>query len=272
MFAPQVVQRFFEAVLHDANYDGWSVSLDATAQSARIEQGLRQLILPTPASFTVEQVRTYLAHELGGHVARAVAGERSPLGLLGIGTKNSLTTEEGLALYLERQAAALQGTFYDESRLWLGTLATGMASGVLTHPQSFRSLFAFFEAWLLLYRLLLQTDKDSDAAQARARYLALARCLRTFRGAPYGSSVGICSTKDAVYLRGYWLVKQAVDNDPTIIDRLAVGVVAVEDKPALGELDLAASANPPAKVALDPDLEARLLSFEERVSSSMMQK
>jgi hypothetical protein len=147
-----------------------------------------------------------------------------------------------------------------------------MASGVLTHPQSFRSLFAFFEPWILLYRLLLQTDKDWTTAQARARSLALARCLRTFRGTPYGSSTGVCSTKDAVYLRGYWLVKQAINTDPTIVDRLAVGVVSLEDIPALNELNLTTSATPPGKVALDPDLEARLLSYEEQVSSSMMQK
>ncbi|TMD57810.1 MAG: DUF1704 domain-containing protein [Chloroflexi bacterium] len=83
---------------------------------------------------------------------------------------------------------------------------------------------------------------------------------------------GICSTKDAVYLRGYWLVKQAVDNDPTIIDRLSIGVVSVDDIPALNELGFTASANPPARLALDPDLEARLLSFEERVSPSTTQR
>ena len=49
-------------------------------------------------------------------------------------------------------------------------------------------------------------------------------------------------------------------------------VVTVEDMPALNELDLTASVTPPAKLALDPDLEARLLSFEEQVSSSMTQK
>ncbi|TMD57811.1 MAG: DUF1704 domain-containing protein, partial [Chloroflexi bacterium] len=140
VFAPHIVQRFFEAALHNADYDGWSVSLDATAQSARIEQGLRQLILPASASFTVEQVRNYLAHELGGHVARAVAGEHSPLGLLGIGTKNNLATEEGLALYLEQQAAALQGTFYDESRQPLEAYLAALWPEFV--PQKMRSICA----------------------------------------------------------------------------------------------------------------------------------
>jgi len=262
-FAPQVVQHFFEKILGDANYEGWSVMLDAAAQSAHIEQGLRQVILPASVSLTVGQVRDYLVHDLGGHVARAVAGERSPLGLFGIGTKNNLTTEEGLALYLERQAAALEGKFYDESRFWLGALTTGMASGVLTHPQSFRSLFAFLAPLLLLYRLLLRSDRDGDAAKARAQVLATTQCLRVYRGVPANAPAGICSTKDAVYLRGYWLIRRAVADDPTVIDRLTVGVVAFEDLPLLAELDLTSNLQPPAKVALDPDLETRLKSFEE---------
>lgn len=261
-FAPHIVQHFLETVLQDCGYDQWSVTLDASAQAARIEQGLRTLIIPA-IPCTVAQVRSYLVHELGGHVARAVAGERSPLGLLGIGTKQNLVTEEGLALFLEQRTADIQGIPYDESRLWLGTLATGMASGVLTHPQTFRRSLAFFELFLLLYRLLRHSDQDMQAAQKRAHDLALLRCLRTYRGVPDLTEAGMCSTKDAVYLRGYHLIERAFAKNEAILDRLTVGVVAIEDLPDLDELHLTAPAYPPARVALDPSLETRLIAFEQ---------
>jgi transcriptional regulator with XRE-family HTH domain len=260
-FAPQIVQCFLTATLREANYEGWSVKLDAVAQSAHIEQGLRQVILPASVPLSVGQVRDYLAHDLGGHVARAVAGEYSPLGLFGVGTKNNLTTEEGLALYLEQQAAIIQGKFYDESRYWLGALTTGMASGVLTHPQSFRSLFMFLTPLLLLYRLLLHSDADLEAAQARSQVLATTHCLRVFRGVPASAPSGICSTKDAVYLRGYQMIRAAVAADPTVIGRLEVGVVALEDLPYLAELDLSSAQSSLVLLALDPNLVTRLQSF-----------
>src|SRR5436305_12242620 len=71
-----------------------------TDGNSGIEQGLRCLFLEN-RPLTVTYIKHLLAHELAGHVARCVAGERSLLGLLGIHTKNSLETEEGLATYYE---------------------------------------------------------------------------------------------------------------------------------------------------------------------------
>jgi hypothetical protein len=138
-------------------------------------------------------------------VARSVAGESSPLGLLGIGTKGYLFTEEGIADYYERQAAARQGDPVDDSGIWLGTLAIGLACGVACPPQTFSALLAFFEPFLLLYRLLWRDDEDRQTAERRAHRNAVTRCLRTFRGVPDLGQTGICNTKDVVYLRGRWL-------------------------------------------------------------------
>ncbi len=256
-------QRFFDAILRESGYEGWRVVLDHTAQAPRIEQGLRQFILPAQTPLTVDQVREYLSHELGGHVSRSVAGERSSLGLLGIGTNGSLATEEGLALYFDRQTATVQGKRFDESRLWLGTLATGMASGVLTSPQDFLSLYTFFASFLLLYRLLWRSDEDLPTAQGKAQSMALARCLRTFRGVPDLTMPGVCYSKDALYLRGYLMISAAVANEEAVLDRLAVGVVALQQLPDLQELGLVAPSQPLRKLALDPNLAARILSFAD---------
>jgi len=94
----------------------------------------------------VDQFKHYASHGLTGHVARCVASERSPLGLLDIHTRHSLETEEGLATYYDIQTATLQGKPHDESAIWFGVLATSLVGGVVTPPQTFFSLFTFFNA------------------------------------------------------------------------------------------------------------------------------
>src|SRR5260370_13928705 len=152
-----------------------------------------------------------------------------------------MVTEEGLADYYERQATALHGDPVDDSGIWLGSLALGVACGVGGPPQSFSSLLTFFEPFLLLYRLLWRDDEDRQTAERRAQRNAFTRCLRTFRGVPDLGKAGICNTKDVVYLRGRWLIDQEVERDETVLDRLAVGKVAVELLPELGRLGIAAS-------------------------------
>jgi hypothetical protein len=267
MISPQATRKFFEEVLHECGYDQWQIIIDPKSSGPRVESGLRQLFLPDN-SIPIKDISHYLAHELAGHVARSVAGERSPLGLLGINTKGYSPTEEGLALYLERRTAELHGQAFDDSGSWLGILATGLASGVMTTPQTFLSLFTFFEAFFSLRRLLKGLDRDIQKAHEKARKTALARCLRTYRGVPDLEKASVCLCKDVVYLRGLWKVERAVAEDKMLLDRLAVGKVALELLPDLQELDIVAPPQPLRKLADDPDLETRILSFEQREQTS----
>jgi len=261
LVSPQTARRFFEAVLQEHGYGEWHVVIDPNASGPRVEQGLRHLYLPT-SKISVQQIKTYLSHELAGHVARCIAGERSPLGLLGIHTAHSLETEEGLASYYDMQTAHLTGQPHDETSVWFGTLAVGLASGVMSPPQSFMSLFAFFEAFILLYRRLRRPDQDARTAQQYARKLALARSLRTFRGVPDLHRAGVCYTKDVLYLRGLWRIEQAVAEDESVLDHLAVGVVALEYLPDLRELGIVSAPQPLRQLAQDPELDAYIVSFE----------
>ena len=257
----QAAKRFFEAVLRESGYDDWQVVIDPNETAPRIEQGLRQMFLPD-TELSVERIRHYLSHEIVGHVARCIAGEHSPLGLLGIHTRNSLPTDEGVALYHERQVLALQGQNFNDAGIWQGTLATGLAIGVVTPPQTFLSLLTFFELFFLLRRLLWQNDEDIQTARDNARNAAIARCLRTYRGVPDLTNAGVCYLKDALYLHGLWMIERAVAQDETVLDRLAVGVIALDDLPDLQELGMVAPPQLLRKLAYDPDLEARILSFE----------
>jgi hypothetical protein len=182
-----------------------------------------------------------------------------------MGTQGYLPTEEGFADYHERRLAALHRQAFDDSGSWLGTLAVGLASGVVTPPQTFSSLFAFFEPFLLLYRLLWRDDEDRATAEQRARKNALMRCLRTYRGVTDLQRPGICFTKDVVYLRGLLTIERAVASDETMLDRLAVGKVALELLPELQELGIVVPQQFSSlrKLAYDSRLDDYILSFEK---------
>lgn len=258
----QAVQRFLEDALYKGGCEGWQVILDKNAPGPRVEAASRLFILPDQA-VSLNEVKSYLQHEVISHIADAVAGEQSSLGLLAIGTKGYMPTSEGLALYHEMQAAAARGVAFDDSKVWLGTLSTGLASGIATPPQSFLSLYSFLKAFLVLYRRLRRSDEDEETTQKRAHDLALSLCLRTYRGVPELQKPGLCFTKDAVYLRGLLQIQRAVAQDATILDRLAVGRVALEYLPAVERLGIPSSFQPLRKLAQDANLDAYILSFEE---------
>ncbi|HLZ60562.1 MAG TPA: hypothetical protein VKR06_26755, partial [Ktedonosporobacter sp.] len=261
-FPAQAVQRFFEAILQEAGFEKWSVVIDPNETGARVEQGLRCLFL-RDGFYRLEYIKHLLTHELAGHVARCVAGERSLLGLLGIHTKNSLETEEGLVLYYELQDALQQGEADAyETRLWPGTLSTGLASGVISPPQTFQGVYTVLEALFFLRRRLRQLDSDEEIAHKRAGNIALKNCLQTFRGVPDLTKAGVCFTQDVLYLRGLLTIQRALAReDQTVLDLLAAGVVSVELLPDLRELGIGPVAQPLRRRAEDPQLDVYIHSF-----------
>jgi len=264
MVSACTAKRFFESVLQGNGFIGWKVILDTNVNGPRVESGLRTLFLPN-SPISLEGMREYFSHELLGHITRSVAGERSLLGLLGMGTKGYMPTEEGFADYHERHVAKLYEQAFDDSGTWLGTLAVGMACGIVMEPQTFLSLFTFFEPFLLLYRLLWRSDEEKQTAEQRARKNAITRCLRTFRGVPDLKEPGVCFTKDVVYLRGLWTIEREVLHDESILDRLSVGKVAFNQLSDLRELGIVTSPMQSLrKIAYHSDFDTYVLSFESQ--------
>ena len=257
----EAARNFYETILRESGYEGWQVTIDYAGGGTRVESSLRHLFL-SQEQFTLERVRILLAHELAGHVARSFAGEHSPIGLLGIGTRDYYPTEEGLALYHERRVDELHGQVLDDSGLMSGMLATGLASGVATPPQTFSSLYTFFEMLLLLYRLLRRPWEDVQTAQKRVHRLVLTRCLRTYRGVPDLGRAGVCHLQDVAYLRGLLLIDRIAAEDETVLDRLAVGKIACGQLPVLHPLRMIPPPQPLRQLAYDPELDSYILSFE----------
>ncbi len=258
----QTAQRFFATVLREGGYEDWQVTIDQNATNAHVEQGARQIYLPEKR-FSLAQIKHLFIHELAGHVARLIAGSHSPLGLLGIHTKNCLPTDEGLALYYEHLAARRRGESIDDSGTRLGTLAVGLACGVMTPPQTFLSLFTFFERYDLLVRLLMRPEANREELQRQAQQYALIMCLRKYRGVPHLELPGICYLQDVVYLHGLRLIETAVAQDETVLDRLAVGNVALEYLPDLQELGITSAPQPFKQRIFDPELDAYIFSFTQ---------
>jgi hypothetical protein len=267
----QAVKYCFEQILQESGYTAWTVDIDPKAGGASVDPALRQLSLPD-MPFTLERVRHLLSHEIAGHIVRSAAGEQSPIGLLGLGTAGYMTTEEGFALYNEYRTASLHGEPFDSSGGWINMLAVGLACGVVTPPQKFTALFAFFEPFLLINRLIKGLDKDLETAKNQAHKRAISRCLRTYRGVPSLECTGICYSKDVVYQRGVRLIEQAVAQDDTVLDRLAVGKIALERLHDLHGLNLTTPSQPLRERAFDPGLDAYILSFEQMLSKDKQER
>jgi tetratricopeptide (TPR) repeat protein len=266
----QAARNFFDTVLQVSGYEGWQVVIDSNATNARIEQGARVLFLPEKR-FSLNEMKHLFIHELLGHVAPCVAGEHSTLGLLGLHTKNSAPTNEGAALYHERQILALHGQTFNDQGLRAGTLSAGLASGVITPPQTFLSLCTFLELFTLLTYLVNNPDTERLNAQKRARDYALSLCLRTYRGVPDLNQAGVCYLQDTIHLHGLRLIEQAVAMDETVLDRLAVGICALEQLPDLEELGITSVPQLLRKLAYTVDLDDYILSFEESFGKTLQQ-
>ena len=261
------VKRFFEGVLREYHLDHWQVLIDPAALVTRVEPQIQAILLPeTPVPF--DKALYLLSHELESHTLRYVAGERSALALLGIGTKGYLATEEGLALHADVMTAKVQNPRAPENISWMGTLATGMAcgarlpSGVSIPPHSFRSLFLFLEHYFLLTSVLNGIAQTIEAARERARALAHTRCLRTFRGVPDLNYHGICSVKDNCYVQGYLAIKDAISqHGEEVLTRLMVGAVALEQLDHLAALGIVTPAVRARWLARDPNLLERITAL-----------
>jgi len=269
VFSSETVKSFFKSVLHEYQFENWDVVIDPAATNARVEPQTRAIFLPH-RPMSLEKVIHLLSHEIESHTFRFAAGTKSSLALLGFGTGGYLPTEEALANYYDKLTTIAQADVTQTEIPWIGTIATGLASGAnclaggSVPAHSFYELFSFFEQYHLLNRLLAGKDKEYKIAQREARRLALNRCVRTWRGAPAPLVRGVCSTKDNSYLHGYLALQQALqENGLDIVDHLMVGAISLDQLDACAELGIVAPAIQHKRLAHDPNIRQRIASFKK---------
>ena len=259
LFSPETVRRFFADIFRQYQFP-WTIRLDSATNHAHVSQSLKQLILPADKWISSEKIRQLLGHEIETHVFRAVSGEKSSLAILSIGLGGYLETEEGLAIYYTQEVDKYKAAGKSE-KSWIGTLATGLAAGVMCKPYTFRELQLFLESVNILQSLFAESDLPFTEIREEARRNAQNRCLRTWRGVTDLTHPGICSVKDNVYLRGYLAVSQALEKDRTTFERLMVGSIGLQHLTDLTEIGITITHVKHLQFAIDPDLDAYIARF-----------
>ncbi|MBO0793317.1 MAG: hypothetical protein J2P36_20525 [Ktedonobacteraceae bacterium] len=141
---------------------------------------------------------------------------------------------------------------------WIGTFATGLASGITSHPGStisplgYHELYAMIRDYYLLSQLL--QGKSMQTAQNNAHRFAQRRCQRTYLG-------GVCSPQDNSYLHGTLLLEDFFkDNDPNqTLKRLSVGCISTEHLPDCYQLGI-----------IEPSIPHRQLARQEAIQQAIL--
>jgi len=239
--------------------------IDASATSERVDINSRRLVL-TDKPMSSMKIRELLAHEIETHAFRSSSGAKSSLALLSSGLRGYLGTEEGPATFYAEEAIRRGCGMEPKPKLWIGTLACGLAAGIACSPLSFHALFSFVESVSLLVDLLERREVPLAQLQEKARRYAENRCLRTYRGVTNLENKGICSNKDTYYLRGFLEVCQALERDPQIFDQLMVGAVGLQHLTDLRELGITTPGVVHKHLATDPNLDTYIARFTGQIA------
>jgi transcriptional regulator with XRE-family HTH domain len=248
----QAVRQFYEEIIKTYGFGEWRVVLSSDRDIVSLNLERCEMYLPTSRRFSVLTAAELLAEEIETHIFRAVAGKRSKVALLGSGTRGFLPTEEGFARVTVQEMLEVQG-LGRKDYAWITTLAPGLASGVLTPAQSFRTLYEFLKKAFLASN---RYDTTYDAKIA-----ALSRASRTFGGIPDLEVVGICNLQDRVYLQGYREVTDALQGYPK--ERLLVGSIGIADLNDMEELHMLQPVIKHQQLAHDPQLFERIIALEK---------
>ncbi len=266
MCPANTVKSFFEDVFKNYQFN-WTVVIDSAAASERVDLNRRRLIL-TDKPMSRTKIRELLAHEIEVHVFRSSSGSKSSLAILSSGLQGYLDTEEGLATFYADEAIRQGIGIEPKPKLWIGTLACGLASGVACSPLSFRELLGFVELVSLLVDLLDKGGVALTQLQEKARRYAENRCLRTYRGVTNLEHRGICSNKDTYYLRGFLKICKELERDPQIFDQLMVGSVGLHQLVDLGELGIRKPGVVHRHLGTDRELDSYIAKFANQACSA----
>lgn len=153
-------------------------------------------IFLAPRPFGPRETVRLVAHEVVGHAVAARNARRQELELFQVGTAGAFADQEGVALLLEEESGALDG-----SRL--------------------RTIAARVVATDRLHRGAEFTDTLAHLIEDHGfgAEMALAIVERAYRGG------GVA--RDAGYLRGFFSVRRAVGRDPSLLTTLRAGRVSI---------------------------------------------
>ena len=187
----------------------WSVivSKSMTAKVS-VDTTKKRIVINARERFSQDDANRLVVHELGTHVLRSENGAQQIFKIFQAGLPNSLTTEEGLATFMEDKAGLLNNR---TKRLYAGRVVGVSLSLEKSFYEVFDELSRFFSVDYAYY--ITQRIKKG--------------IVETVQPGAF--------TKDLVYLKGFFLVKDyiAAGGDLNI---LYTGNIGIEDVPLVKHL------------------------------------
>jgi len=185
LYKPQEVKDILKNYLKKMEVKGWQVFV--RNQHAVSVASLNRIIkISRFQKYTKKNIERLIQHEIKGHVFRALNGYLQPLLIFVSGLPGYLSTEEGIAIYLEEKSKL--ATISSKKRLALRVIAVDMVYKGADFRQTFDVINSYEKdqrkCWDIVYRV--------------------------FRGGGF--------LKDHVYLKGYLEVKDYLYNGGKIED------------------------------------------------------
>lgn len=186
----------------------WQVQARDMVVGARFNLSRKVLYINKNRKFSDNDIKRLIVHEIGTHIARAENGKKQKYVLFSYGFPNYMETEEGLAVYNEKENDLLSNSTLKQ-----------YAGRVIAVNLALNNSFS------IIYNELLQYfNKD----------VAWNLALRAKRGLFDTSKKG-GFIKDHIYLRGKYLVEDFVKKGGNIKD-LYIGKIGVEHVPLIDQL------------------------------------
>ena len=158
--------REFRAAMDRVNLQGWDiVQEDRTNVAVRHGDGNTPGSLRIPKDFSTSKYRLtqLIAHEIDVHAQRYESGRSSGIELFTTGTAGYLKTEEGLALYLQEEAAPSR---YLPPGFW-----QAYSIAIAKEASFFETYQSLFKARKEFYDWIGRSDAESRAKQSACKYM-----------------------------------------------------------------------------------------------------
>lgn len=232
----EIIKEVFNRALVKLELAGWEAVIEPKAFYITINaQNPRghKIEIPPAWQETPSRLEEILEHEIVTHLCRRRSGELSKLAFLGHpGADKSHQTDEGLAIYGEKQAPLSSG------RTSLKHIAKEVAMGAAMEGRNFRQT----------HNYLVELGLNPKAAWYKT--------FRVFRGiADTSKKDGLICTLDSVYRLGEKEVNNFVrENGDSALDRLWVGKIGIKHLPLMEKLGIT-----------QPAVERRYLNLDDLI-------
>lgn len=205
--AKETKKQILEA-LNNYGFPSWAVEITDMTARMSVNSLLKKVKINKVSKFSKEGIKSLIVHEIGSHVFRNMNGAAQPYQLFQFGFPNYLDTEEGLAIWNEKQNGLRDNN--DEIRYRLRVLVA-----------FFCYEMSFFELVYFANHYLKNPKKAFDMVARIKRGLV-------------DTSVHGGYTKDQVYFTGYTRVKELPIET---IQKLYIGKVGIDDLPMLEKME-----------------------------------